>query len=663
MRIHQGWVSARAVPAALALVMAAVGTTTQAEAAQMREYRAVAISAGGERIAAIESADPGVPGRRAHGRAHGHIVVRDAASGKITAEYDPCATCSYDFPSWSPDRSPDHPALAFIAADPQGGVATLWVARAGKLTPVGAVKGVANTARWSPSGADIALLATVGATKQTGAVEAGARQVGEIGVNEDAQRIAVVPAAGGPLRLVSPADTFVYEYDWTPDGKGFVATSAKGNGDNNWWVATLGHIDAASGALRIIAAPKMQVSLPHVSADGRTVAFVGGLMSDFGSVGGDIFTVPLAGGEPVDVTPGYAGSFNGLAWKGAQLLASSLQGDRMAVVAVDPGARTAHTLWSGAVAANGSRDGRIVFSRDGSSAVSVMETYEAAPRVHAGRLPELNAITRDNDGFAPQVAARSIAWTNEGYRSQGWLIGPRQVAPGRKHPMVVIVHGGPASAAMPRFVASGESGNALVRELVERGYFVFQPNPRGSFGQGLAFTQANQRDFGGGDWRDILAGVDAVVKEAPVDGARLGLMGHSYGGFMTMWGVTHSTRFKAAVAGAGIANWISYYGQNGIDQWMVPFFGAAMYDDPAVYRRASPIESIKNAKTPTLLYVGERDVETPAVQSMEFWHGLRAIGTPTTLVIYDGEGHAIRKPEHQLDQRKRTVEWFERYLR
>jgi dipeptidyl aminopeptidase/acylaminoacyl peptidase len=140
-------------------------------------------------------------------------------------------------------------------------------------------------------------------------------------------------------------------------------------------------------------------------------------------------------------------------------------------------------------------------------------------------------------------------------------------------------------------------------------------------------------------------------------------MGHSYGGFMTMWGVTHSDRFKAAVAGAGIANWISYYGQNGIGQWMVPFFGAAMYDDPAVYRRASPIESIKQAKTPTLLYVGERDVETPAVQSMEFWHGLRAIGTPTTLVIYDGEGHAIRKPAHQLDQRKRTVEWFERYLK
>ena len=631
------------------------GVAHSAEMREMREYRQVAISGGGEAIVAIESIDPGIPGQRAHGR----IVVRDAASGRITAEYDPCAACSYGFPTWSPDRK----AVAFIGADRAAGSATLWVARGGEVSAATTVKGVANTARWSPDGASIALLATVDAKKQTGAVEAGARLVGEIGVSEDAQRIALVPSRGGALRLVSPPDVYVYEYDWTPDGRGFVATSARGNGDNNWWVATLGHIDVNSGALRIVAAPKMQISLPHVSPDGRSVAFVGGLMSDFGSVGGDVFTVPLAGGEPVDLTPGYAGSFNGLAWKGGSLLASSLQGSEMAVVAIDLQARSTRTLWSGAVTANGSGDGRIVFSADGGSAVSVHETWEQAPRIVAGRLPTLVPITRENAGFAPQVASRSLTWTNEGLRSQGWLIGPMGPRAGVKHPLVVIVHGGPASAATPRYVAPGDFGNPLVRELVERGFYVFQPNPRGSYGQGLAFTQANRRDFGGGDWRDILAGVDAVVAQAPVDGERLGLMGHSYGGFMTMWGVTHSKRFKAAVAGAGIANWISYYGQNGIDQWMVPFFGAAMYDDPAIYRAASPIESIKHATTPTLLYVGERDVETPAVQSMEFWHGLRAVGTPTTLVIYDGEGHAIRKPEHQLDQRRRTVGWFEKYLK
>ncbi|WP_200953827.1 S9 family peptidase [Duganella sp. Root336D2] len=274
----------------------------------------------------------------------------------------------------------------------------------------------------------------------------------------------------------------------------------------------------------------------------------------------------------------------------------------------------------------------------------------------------MRAITDDNAHLAPQVAVQNISWKSDGFSVQGWLIGPRSTVPGKKYPMIVQVHGGPAAAAAPRYISPGEQGNPLVRELVEKGYFVFLPNPRGSFGQGQDFAMANRRDFGGGDLRDILAGVDAAAAASPVDTSRLGLMGHSYGGFMTMWGVTHSQRFKAAVAGAGIANWISYYGQNGIDQWMIPFFGASAYDDPAIYRQLSPIESIKAARTPTLVYVGERDVECPPAQSMEFWHGLKAMGVPTSLVIYEGEGHGIGEPEHQQDLRKRTIEWFGRYL-
>jgi dipeptidyl aminopeptidase/acylaminoacyl peptidase len=131
---------------------------------------------------------------------------------------------------------------------------------------------------------------------------------------------------------------------------------------------------------------------------------------------------------------------------------------------------------------------------------------------------------------------------------------------------------------------------------------------------------------------------------------------------MTMWTVTHSHRFKAAVAGAGIANWSSYYGENGIDQWMTPFFGAPFYDDSTVYDRLSPIRAIRNATTPTFIYVGERDVECPAAQSLEFWHGLNAVGVPTSLVIYPGEGHAIRAPEHIKNLTDRTLAWFDKYL-
>ena len=199
--------------------------------------------------------------------------------------------------------------------------------------------------------------------------------------------------------------------------------------------------------------------------------------------------------------------------------------------------------------------------------------------------------------------------------------------------------------------------------LPSQGYCVLLPNPRGSYGNGEAFTQANIKDFGNGDLRDILAGVDAAVAQAPIDGNRVGIIGWSYGGYMTMWAVTQTGRFKAAVAGAGIASWQSYYGQNKIDQWMIPFFGASVYDDPAVYAKSSPITFIKKAKTPTLVLHGDRDSEVPTPQGYEFWHALKSIGVPTELVIYPGEGHAISQREHIHDIERRLVAWFDKYLK
>lgn len=668
--MRNGMRRAKAIVAGGAVLAGTVAIAAPAPTT-LAQFKALALSADGSRVASVDSAvtaDTAVPDT------HAAVVVRDARSGAVVERYDPCPACSYAGSDWSPDGR-----LAFVATDAAKGTAALIVVDvaggSGTLRTVTTITGVAQTPRWSPDGRSIALLAVVGAHKAIGAVEAGRAQVGEIGEADDEQRIAVVSVGGAagsaagnaPLRFVSPADTFVYEYGWTFDGHGFVATAAKGNGDNNWWVAKLIAVDAGSGKVRTIAAPAMQIASPRATRDGR-VLFIGGLMSDFGVTGGDLYAVPLTGGTPVDLTPGAAATVTSLTVAGPDPVLTRRAGDRFEIAGValrdagdraDPRAKLT-TLWSAPVSGD-AEDGEVAAAANGSAVASVISDFTHPAEINVGTIgrgsADLHPVTTANAGHPPLATARSIGWTSDGRAVQGWLLTPLQPKPG-KLPMIVDVHGGPSSVVTPQYL-----WNSLDRALLERGYAIFKPNPRGSYGQGEAFTRANVRDFGGGDLRDIQAGVDAVLKTAAVDADRLGLFGHSYGGFMAMWAVTHSTRFKAVVAGAGIANWISYYGQNGIDQWMIPFFGASAYDDPEVYRLDSPITTIQAAKTPTLIYVGERDVECPPAQSVEFWHGLKAMGVPTSLVIYEGAGHRLRKPEQIHDREARIIGWYDKWLR
>jgi dipeptidyl aminopeptidase/acylaminoacyl peptidase len=645
---------------AAALAAAALATAAQSSAAapdSLIAFNAVTLAPAGDRVASVETRESFDP---AKGRPRGPVMVRDARSGAVLASYDPCPACRYSGLAWSPRGE----ALAFIAFDPGQGRTTLDLVRDGKVEPLATVEGVAQTPRFSPDGRLIALMATPGAHKESGAVEAGAQQVGDIGALTvaDERRIGVVPASGGDLRFVSPADMFVYEYDWRPDGRGFVATAAKGNGDDNWWIARLIAVDLDGGPAREIAAPAVQMNVPRVSPDGRTVVFIGGLMSDFGSVGGDLYAVPLAGGTPVDVTPGIKATFTSLAgWRGGRLLGTLLRGDRQEFVAVDPAGGAVRTLWSAPVSTSAG-DAQASFSADGSTAAASVEDFTHPPEIWAGAPGSaFAAVTHANAALGAQARVTSVRWKSDGLDVQGWLLAPLNLAPGA-HPMVVGIHGGPSAAVTPRYIPPYDPANFPVAEWLRKGWFVFWANPRGSYGQGEAFARANVRDFGGGDLRDILAGIDTVEAMAPVDDKRLGVFGHSYGGYMTMWTVTHSHRFAAAISGAGVSDWISYYGENGIDKWMIPFFGASAYDDPAIYEKLSPIFSIKSATTPTLIYVGERDVECPAPQSFEFWHGLQEFGVPNQFIVYAGQGHAIHDPADLADLRRRELAWFDKYL-
>lgn len=633
-----------------ALIIATILATTSTSAlAATRQYGGLVMNASGSRIATVEAGDGG----------HPKITLRATKTGKIVSTIDPCAVCSYSGLTFAPDGR-----LAFLARDNAAGNVTLRVAEADKpdaVTTIATIPGIAQTPRFSPDGKRIALLVTIGAAKEAGAAQAGVRQVGEIGEKNDEQRLAVFNLVGRPspaatIEPVSPKGRYIYEYDWTPGGLGFVVTSALGNGDSNWWVATLDAVDAATGAVRQIAKPSTQLNHPRVSPDGKTIAYIGGLMSDFGAIGGDVWTVPFEGGAPVNITAGAKATATSLDWTTGGLRATVLKGDQAQIVSVTPETGFSAPMFS-RPASFGAGDGRAVFSADGKSVATVVQDYTTAPAIYAGTLGSPRKITKDNDTVKPIVSARSISWKNDGFDVQGWLLAPLNADPAKKAPMITVVHGGPASASTPNFMERGTNA-----DLIAAGYYLFYPNPRGSYGQGEAFVQANRRDFGGGDLRDILTGIDAVEKVAPVDDNRLGMMGGSYGGFMSMWTNTQTNRFKAIVAGAGLSNWISYYGTNGIDQWMLPFFGKTLYEDYDAYKAPSAIYFMKTAKTPTFIYVGERDIEVPPTQSVEYWHALKDLGVPTSLVIYAEEGHGIRSPANAADLRKRTIAWFDKYL-
>ncbi|HEY9133142.1 MAG TPA: S9 family peptidase [Dyella sp.] len=612
---------------------------------------------------------------------HNAIELADAA-GKNVHEVALGNDCDGSALAWSPSSA----ELAFIAdckgkgdaAAHDKNLSVLNVDTAGAAPrKLAALNGYAHALEWSSDGKRLAFLYVEGSNRRASATAAAAPSLGEIGVDGVvSQRIATVAEQGGAIEQVSPESLHVYEYSWSPDGRRFAYTAAPPPGDNNWWVSNLYTQETRAGIEPIVVVTPsdvsgstlgLQMAVPRFSPDGSRIAFIGGLMSDQGATGGDIYSVATdAHAKPINLTAGTHVTPVWLSWTGAdQLLVSQISNGQSQVasyaVSTDA-AKLTHTYFNlPASITSGDLAMSLSLSRDGKQLAFVQSDYAHAPEVHAGALSDRapQAVTAVNVALKPSWGkAESVEWNNEGFHVQGWLLYPANYDPSKSYPMIVTVHGGPSSAVTPRWPGVGFGGvpfSAL-------GYFVFMPNPRGSYGQGEAYTQANRKDFGYGDLRDVLAGVDAIEKKLPVDDKRLGLTGWSYGGFMTMFSVTQTQRFHAAVAGAGISNWQSYYGQNLIDQWMIPFFGASVYDNPQVYAKSSAINFIKQVKTPTLIVVGERDAECPAPQSFEFWHALRAQHVPTSLVVYEGEGHGFVKPEHQRDVLQRSLNWFGKYL-
>ncbi|TAN02814.1 MAG: S9 family peptidase [Rhodanobacteraceae bacterium] len=537
------------------------------------------------------------------------------------------------------------------------------------------LEGYASGMQWSRDGKRIAFLYVPGATRLPEATASGNPRVGVIGETDvQVERVASVAAAGGKPEILTPDGLYVYEFRLSPIGNRVAYTAAPPPGDNNWWTAKLYVQEAKPDAApRIIVDPGtvkgslhgLQIALPRWSPDAARILFIGGLMSDRGATGGDIYSVPAGGGEPVNLTPDSKVTpswFRFLAPR--SLMVNQIADGKVQVTEYTLQGNTARQtrLWFTVPGYIG--DGRAAFgvsvsdNHDTRKIAFSQSGFDAAPEVHSGVLGTQPppAVTSINAGLKHTWGkAESVEWKSGGFRVQGWLIYPADYDPHKTYPMIVYVHGGPSWANLPNWDSSAAA-------LSEFGYFVLLPNPRGSFGEGEKFAQAIRGQMGYGDLDDILAGVDKVEKIAPIDNNRLGMMGWSYGGFMSMFAPTQTNRFKAVVAGAGLSDWKSYYGENQIDGWMIPFFGASVYADPAAYAKSSAINFITHDHTPALVVVGERDEECPAPQSFEYWHALKTLGVPTTLVVYANQGHHIANHADQADILHRTLDWFGQYL-
>ena len=565
--------------------------------------------------------------------------------------------------AWSADSK----RIAFIA-DMAGDApsAQVWTAAPDGtgLAKRAELKGYVSAPRFSPDGSKLAILFIEGIPRIAGPLQPMTPLAGEIGEKVYEQRIATFDLSNSDssndhLTQLTPADMYIYEYDWTPDGQGLAAIAAHGAGDANWYVARIYSVNAQSGEMREIYKPQYQIAAPHVSPDGKSVAFIEGLMSDEGSTGGDIFVVPIAGGAARDMTPKINSSPSALAWTGPSQITFAEDVDGSSGFGtVDAKSGKVQTLWTGDEATRPSGAFWITNAADGKPITAlVRQSASIPPEVWLGTIGEWKQVTQLNEGIKPVWGEmKKVHWMSGTMRIQGWLMLPKEVVAGKKYPLIVNVHGGPSAACM-NFWAERSMGDESAL-----GFYALCPNPRGSYGQGEAFTRANVKDFGGGDFRDIMAGIDSLLKEYPIDSKRLGIRGHSYGGYMSMWAETQTQRFAAAVAGAGLSDWLSYYGLNDIDQWMMPFFGASVYDDPAVYAKSDPMHFVRAVKTPTLILVGDRDGEVPMEQSVEWWHALEALHVPAKLVVYANEGHAIMRPADARDYELRSLDWFEQWF-
>jgi len=463
--------------------------------------------------------------------------------------------------------------------------------------------------------------------------------------------------ATGLLGRISTAGTNVWEACWC--GNDAIAAIASDEPtEAAWYTASARRIDLHGGE-QVLYETDVQLGWVAASPTGEHVAFAEAVCSDRLIVAGDLTIVENGGGVQKPDTHGV--DVGWLGWIDPQrLLFAGLRGLETVVGLFTLGVGTTE-LWAARDRTIGSRFGIDLAPFPGTTPafIATAQGFSQAPALVRwdGTLTEIHRFALDpHDSALPAFRAEAIEWTApDGLEIQGWLLRPETAQP---HRLILEIHGGPIGVHRPRYLGTNWSWVALLR----RGYALLLPNPRGSCGRGQAFATRVVGDMGGADTQDYLSGIDHLVARGIADPQRLGVMGVSYGGFMTAWLITQDSRFRAAVSVAPVTNWVSEHLTSHIGDFCRRFVGESMSAFGGRYFTRSPVLYASHVRTPTLNICGALDRNTPPGQAMEFHTALREHGIESVLVTYPREGHAIRGFPAVIDYGARVVDWFERNL-
>jgi dipeptidyl aminopeptidase/acylaminoacyl peptidase len=585
---------------------------------------------------------------------------------------------SSDSPQWARDSE----RIAFLSL--RSGKSQVWIIRAsgGEAWVLTDAKGGVTSFRWSPDGTRIAFVATDPTPEERekkAKAKDDARVVDEM-LKPHRLYVAEVDEAKPKQegRLLTKGDLSVHAdsgpgFDWSPDGRTIVFSHTPKPDADDWTNADLSTVDVETGTITSLAHSRRAESAPYYSPDGRTIAYVASDDPPTWAFDSAVYVMPAGGGSARRLADSFDHRPELLGWIGdsRRLLFRENRGTttRLYTLPLD-----------GQPEPIGPEDGVISEAALDAHHKSVALSFQTANQpveVYSfgvdGRQPI--KVTDENREIRnlPLGRTESVRWSSkDGREVEGLLTYPVSYEEGKRYPLLLIIHGGPAGVFTRTFIASAAvatSGTRFgtttypVASFAARGYAVLRCNVRGSSGYGKEFRHANLNDWGGGDFQDLMAGVDQVIAQGVADPERLGVMGWSYGGYMTSWVIGHTKRFRAASVGAGVTDLVSFPGTADIASFLPSYFRGEPWDRSEVYREHSPIAHMKGVATPTLIQHGEEDERVPIGQGYELYNALKRQSCPVTMVTYPRAHHSIQEPKLLLDAMKRNLEWFDRLVR